>query len=107
MEREGRTEEKKIEEEERQHTVRPKKTKMREIAGTVYVKQEKVEVNRTEREIQEEKRVQSNRQDQRQKNMQLPDDCSLHLMDITSHIVIWILLFYNKTTSQISSSQDP
>lgn len=42
MEREGKTEGKKIEEEERQHTVRPsEEKKMKEEAGTDYVKQEK------------------------------------------------------------------
>lgn len=54
---------------------------MKERAETVYVKQEKVEEYKMERGV----RRQRDRQYKRQKNMQLPADCSLHLLYITGH----------------------
>lgn len=58
------------------------KTNTKERAETVYVKQEKVEEYKMERGV----RRQRDRQYKRQKNMQLPADCSLHLLSITGHI---------------------
>lgn len=80
MEREGRTEEKKIEEEERQPIVKPSEEKKGKIAETVEVREG----------YKMKRRHQRDRQDQRQKNMQLPVNCICCTSQVTYIILLWI-----------------
>lgn len=92
VEREGRTEEKKIEEEERQHTVKPSEDKMKEIA-LCETGESRGQQDRERYKMKRGVRDQRNTQDQRLKNMQ--PALTVHH---NSYIITVMLLFYNTST---------